>query len=245
MSARKHAFTLIELLVVIAVVSLLIAVMIPSLQTVREQARRIRCSSNLKAIGMGLAAFANQNDEALPQPQYQTTDPSRGYVCYDQAAPKTPLQLAEVYSNGFLGDTASILYCPSFASEYSSYTATGTWGQSFVNNAIKAAYLYVPQRKERDAFGLPVMQSKPRFTDLAQGSPLVLDKLDTWENIPHQSSGGMARGINVLFVDSSVKLCNDKNVIDFHLWHPFGATSEKGPGSSDLAVRAILSSIRE
>lgn len=247
MSTRRSAFTLIELLVVIAVVSLLVAVLAPSLQKVRERSRQIRCSTNLKNIGLGLVSFANQNDDALPLPQYSAANPSRGYACYDKTAPSAAMQLAQVYSEGFLGDSASVLYCPSFAADYSKYAGSNGWGQdwSFGGNVINASYFYAPQRKERDAMGLPIFMANPRLTRIAQNSPLVVDKLDTWDTIPHQSSGEMGRGINVLFVDSSVKLCNDTGVINFNLWHPFGATSPLGPGSSDLAVRAILGSARQ
>jgi prepilin-type N-terminal cleavage/methylation domain-containing protein len=246
MGARKNAFTLIELLVVIAVISLLLAILIPSLLSVREQAKRVRCSTNLKNIGLGLAAFANQNDDALPQPQYTAANPNRAYACYDKPAPGTPLQLAEVYTGGFLGETAAILYCPSFVAEYSQYNSGIGWGRdwSFSGNTINASYLYAPQRKERDVMGLPVIMTNPRLSRLGQNTAIVTDKLDTWDTIPHQSSGGMGRGINVVFVDSSVKLCNDRSVMDFSIWHPFGADSPLGPGSSDLAVRAILGSAR-
>ncbi|WP_169977621.1 DUF1559 domain-containing protein [Tautonia rosea] len=126
----SSAFTLIELLVVIAIIGVLIALLLPAVQSAREAARRMQCTNNLKQIGLGLhnyestvGSFPIGNALTVLPSQGTTLDdngwsvPARLFPFMEQAAAYNVANFTIKYSNRqnstVIAMKVNFLLCPS------------------------------------------------------------------------------------------------------------------------------------
>jgi len=234
-NSPRRAFTLVELLVVIAIIAVLIALLIPALSGVREQANRVKCMSNLRSIGQAMKLYANDNKERYPRTLY--VDGSNAYFFNDEARPD-PFTGPNLYANDVtMGMFLLVRYrmlklenflCPSTNQELDrvfsaggveipptqrsnfrrTHPGSGTLSYAFANQ-YPPVYLY--PSSVRDFKHSP---SAPAENAIAGDRNDGIDRYRTTNpNAPRDDMKAMnsrnhrSEGQNVLFNDGSVQWC--------------------------------------
>ncbi|MBI4027062.1 MAG: type II secretion system protein [Verrucomicrobia bacterium] len=134
----SRGFSLIELLVVVAIISILAALLLPSLRLAKEKARQAKCISNMRQIGAALMLYGQDNDGLLP-----AYNPGAGeqYMFYIWNEAKAWVLLGKLIGGNYVGERA--LWCDDMPARVRFTQSTPPWYvprtyeqfQSYVNQA--------------------------------------------------------------------------------------------------------------
>jgi prepilin-type N-terminal cleavage/methylation domain-containing protein len=140
---RRQAFTLIELLVVIAIIAILIGLLLPAVQKVREAAARTKCTNNLKQLGLAVANYASAYQDKLPNAA-STTSGLQTCLLYDLLPYIEQQNLWNTYQGvgattvfglSTIGGGIKTFVCPSDTTNINGYSAgTTTAVTSYIGN---------------------------------------------------------------------------------------------------------------
>jgi prepilin-type N-terminal cleavage/methylation domain-containing protein len=178
----RTAFTLIELLVVVSIIALLVSLLLPSIALVRDAARTTRCLSNLRQVGLGYNAYADENEG-----QTWTQDATGANFMLHK---NSDFVGSGLLLTGYL-DTPQVFHCPAAATP-----STVSFSYVAGDMANPPAYWYSDylQRVSNFIYG-PLRQSSDGRKAIESDDPRT-----TYPNRPYHRRGGAWR-LNLLFLD--------------------------------------------
>jgi prepilin-type N-terminal cleavage/methylation domain-containing protein len=230
-SIKRDGFTLIELGIVIAITAILAALILPALASAKERSRRTACKSNQHQFYIGVALYADDNNQYLPP-------------AVDNHGFYSTLWVADSTYNAFTNYVVDhrVLYCPNmvFGQEQRYNENKGyLLGYNYMGNVDPATMGGIASEK-----GVDFVSSPRKMTDA--GTNYLLADANYWSTqdtlkvAPHRTSGAalasnstFTRGLpgktsadlgavggNICTLDGSI---NWKSIDSMHTYHTMGA----------------------
>ena len=158
-ASRRHGITLVELLVVVGIVGLLLGMLLPAVQSVREQARRTQCKSNLKQIGIAFQLYLDRKSGGGQRGRFPDAAvmPSQELWFWTPTRPIRP-SIAAVLGS-FLEQNRQVFRCPS---DGGYFVQNGT---SMVSSTYPTPQAYVDAMRQKYE-SLPVAARPAEYATL-------------------------------------------------------------------------------